>query len=125
MPQSGATTPSDSVGGRRCPEQDVAAISKANGHVSDAVYEAVKTWIETTNADTRRQDELALEGIRQGHSHPNPGTDTWAARAQMQRAYARVHLMIGAQRDPNVRVRRPERRVKSVFTLTRGKRYRG
>jgi len=36
----------------------------------------------------------------------------------MQRAYQRIHLMIGAERDPTVRVPRPERRVKPVFTLT-------
>jgi hypothetical protein len=114
----GDTTPYVRKGIEALPEQDMEAIKKANGNVPDTVYEAVKTYIETTNADTRKLDELALEGIRgqipaqtQAREH---GINQWT----MQRAYKRVHLMIGAEHNPRVRVLRPERRKKSVFTLT-------
>ena len=114
----GATTPVRRRGREALPQQDMGVIKQANGDVPDAVYEAVRTFIVTTNADTRQQDEWALEGIR-GHIPAQTQAQTHGvSQAKMQRAYARVHLMIGAERDPNVRVRRPERRVKPVFTLT-------
>jgi hypothetical protein len=113
-----ATTRLKRRGREALPRQDMIAIKKANGDVSDAIYEAVKTFIETTNADTRPQDELALEGIRRHIPAQTQARMHGLTQPQMQRAYARVHLMIGAERDPTVRVRRPERRVKSVFTLT-------
>ncbi len=94
------------------------AIRKANEAVPGEVYEAVKRLIEETKADTRNLDELALEGIRQGMPAQTEarahGLPTW----RMQRAYDRVHLMIGAQHDPTVRTRRPERRMKFIFMLT-------
>ncbi len=112
------TTPYVRRGREALPQQDMLAIRKANGNVLDEVYEVVKIQIETINADTRCLDELALEGIRQGIPIQTQARTHGVPGYQMQRAYARVHLMIGAQRDPTVRVRRPERRVKSVFTLT-------
>lgn len=115
---SGATTPVTQRGREALPQQDMGAIKRANGDVPDAVYATVRTFIVTTNADTRQQDEWALEGIR-GHIPVQTQAQTYGvSQAKMQRAYARVHLMIGAERDPNVRVRRPERRVRPVFTLT-------
>jgi hypothetical protein len=114
----GATRPVTRRGPEALPRQEVGAIRKANGQVPEAVYEAVKTLIETTSADTRRQDELALDGIRRSIPTQTQARAHGLPTSRMQRAYARVHLMIGAQRDPQVRVRRPERRVKFVFTLT-------
>lgn len=100
------------------PKQDMKAIRKANGQISVVVYEAVKELIEETNADTCQQDQLALEGIQQGLSAQAQARAHDLPVWQMQRAYDRVHLMIGAQHDPSVRIRRPERRMKFVFTLT-------
>jgi hypothetical protein len=114
----GASAPSRKHGREVLPRENIKAIRAANGDVPDPLHEAVKTLIAATNADTLRQDELALEGIRQGIAAQTQarafGFPTW----RMQRAYDRVHLMLAAQRDPTVRMRRPERRVKSVFTLT-------
>jgi hypothetical protein len=114
----GVTTPVHGRGQKTLPRQDVAAIRKANGAPSAALIAAVRSQIAATQADTMKQDLLALAGIQQGipaqtqaRAH---GLPTW----RMQRAYERVHLLLGAQRDPTIRVRRPERRVKSVFTLT-------
>jgi DNA-directed RNA polymerase specialized sigma24 family protein len=114
----GATTPVTNRGREALPRQDVTAIRKANGAVPEAVYDAVKTLIEVTNADTHRADELALEGIRLGIPAQTQAQAHGLPTSRMQRAYTRVHLMIGAQRDPNIRIRRPECRVKPVFTLT-------
>lgn len=114
----GVTTPYGRRGNEALPRQDVTAIKKANGDVPETVYEAVRTFIATINADTRKQDELALEGIRGHIPAQTQARLHGVSQSKMQRAYARVHLMIGAERDPSVRVRRPERRVKPVFTLT-------
>lgn len=100
------------------PQQDVPAIRKANGDVPEAVYEAVKTLIATTDADTRATDEHALEGIRRRIPAQTQAQALDLPTSRMQRAYERVHLMIGAQLDPTVRVRRPEKRLKFVFSLT-------
>jgi DNA-directed RNA polymerase specialized sigma24 family protein len=116
-PQEG-TRPVRQRGRAALPSQDMATIRKTNGDVPDAIYEAVKSWIEATNADTRWQDELVLEAIRRGIPAQTQARAHDLPAWRMQRAYDRVHLMIAAQRDPSVRVRRPEHRVKYVFTLT-------
>lgn len=117
MPKS-PTTPMHRRGRERLPQQDIAVIKQANEDMSDAVYEAVKAYIAKTNADTQVQDEIALEGIRGNISAQTQSRRHNISQTKMQGAYTRVHLMIGAERDPTVRVRRPEQRVKHVFTLT-------
>jgi hypothetical protein len=114
----GATRPARQHGRAALPRQDMVAIQKGNGDVPVAVYEAVGSLIQKTKADTWAQDLLALEGIRRAVPVQTQARAHGLSTSRMQRAYARVHLMIGAQRDPSVRVRRPERRVKPVFTLT-------
>lgn len=101
------------------PLQDMTAIRTANAVVSDELYGAVQTRIRMINADTRHQDELALEGIQQNVPISTQARTYGFPQYQMQRAYKRVHLMIAAERDPTVRTLRPERRMKYVFTLTR------
>jgi DNA-directed RNA polymerase specialized sigma24 family protein len=100
------------------PRQDMTAIRNNNGDVPHTVYEAVESLIQTMKADTWQQDMLALDGIRRAVPAQTQARAHGLSTSRMQRAYTRVHLMIGAQCDPSVRVRRPERRVKSVFTLT-------
>jgi hypothetical protein len=105
-------------GQKALPRQDMVAIRKANGDIPTAIYAAVKARIEVTKADTMGQDLVALAGIQQGMPAQTQAKAHHLSTARMQRAYARVHLMIGAQRDPTIRTRRPEKRVQSVFTLT-------
>lgn len=112
------TKPYAKKGREALPRQDMAAIRKANGDVPDGVYETVKVWIERTCSDTWKQDVLALEGIRQRIPAPIQARTFGVSQWKMQRAYDRVHLLIGAERDPTVLPRRPEHRTKSVFTLT-------
>ncbi len=100
------------------PRQNMTAIHRANEDVSEATYEAVQTRIATTNSDTRQLDEIALQGIRQGIPISTQARNHDLPQYQMQRAYKRVHLLIAAERDPTVRTLRPERRMKSVFTVT-------
>lgn len=112
------TTPTHGRGQKALPREDVIQIRKTNGDLSEEDYNAVKAQIEALEADTMHQDLLALDGIRdkvptQPHAKAN-GLPTH----RMKRSYDRVHLMIGALRDPSIRTRRPERRVKSVFVLT-------
>lgn len=114
----GCTKPVHGRGQKKLPRQEVAAIRKTHGTLSQATVEAVKTQIERTKADTMSQDLLALAGIQRGIPAQTHARAHHLTTARMQRAYDRVHLMLGAQRDPTIRVRRPERRVKSVFTLT-------
>lgn len=102
----------------KLPEQDVQAIRHANGHVSDTVYLAVQQRIQTLKADTQHLDELALAGIQHGLPSTTQAKRHGIAQWTMQRAYQRVHLLIGAERDPSIRIRRPERQLKSVFSLT-------
>jgi hypothetical protein len=101
------------------PKQDVVTISQSNRRVSDEIYERVRANIIAMNADTRSLDEIALTGIQQQVSISAQARNHQIPQYQMQRAYKRVHLMIGAEHDPTVRTLRPERRVKFVFTLTR------
>jgi hypothetical protein len=114
----GVSAPTRKHGREALPREDVKTLRAANGEVSDAVYEAVKALVAATNADTQRQDEWALHGIQRGISAQTQARAFGFPAWRMRRAYERVHLMLGAQRDPSVRMRRPERRVKSVFTLT-------
>lgn len=114
----GMTKPIHGRGQKKLPRQEVAVIRKANGTLSNEIIEAVKTQIEETKADTMSQDLLALEGIQQGIPAQTHARTHHLTTARIQRAYDRVHLMIGAQSDSSIRVRRPERRLKSVFTLT-------
>ena len=100
------------------PKQEMSVIRQANAVTTEAVYKAVQAQIESLNADTRKQDELALEGIQQGIQISTQARKYGLPQYQMQRAYKRVHLMIAAEHDPTVRTLRPERRVKYVFTLT-------
>lgn len=100
------------------PRQDMTAIRQANENISVATYEAVQAKIVMTNADTRIQDEIALEGIWKGISISAQVRKHGLPQYQMQRAYKRVHLMIAAEHDPTVRTLRPERRVQYVFSLT-------
>lgn len=100
------------------PQQDMTAIHHANAGVQEEVYKAVQAQIESLDADTREQDELALAGIKYGIQISTQARTHGFPQYQMQRAYKRVHLMIAAERDPTVRTLRPERRMKHVFTLT-------
>ncbi|MBZ0285028.1 MAG: hypothetical protein K8L97_30110 [Anaerolineae bacterium] len=115
---SGKSEPFRRRGRESLPEQDVNAIRKGNGIVSEGVYETVREWIERTNANTRKQDEIALEGLRYSIPASVQSRTYEISQSKMQRAYIRVSLLIGAERDPTIRIRRPEHRVKSVFTLT-------
>ncbi len=114
----GTTQSVQTRGPEALPLQDMAAIRQANKDVSDELYTVIRIRIEELNADTRRIDELALEGIRQGIPISTQARTQHIPQYQMQRAYKRVHLMIGAEHDPMVRMLRPERRTKSVFSLT-------
>lgn len=100
------------------PQQDMKIIQQANVMATEKVYKAVQVQIESLDADTRQQDELALAGIRQGIQISTQARKYGFPQYQMQRAYKRVHLMIAAELDPTVRTLRPERRMKHVFTLT-------
>lgn len=100
------------------PQQDMSVIHQANLLASEEVYKAVETQIKNLNADTRYQDELALEGIQRDVPISTQARMYGLPQYQMQRAYKRVHLMLAAEGDPTVRTLRPERRVKYVFTLT-------
>ncbi len=115
---SGETKPVGKRGPDVLPQQDMTAIRQANVLVNAEVYQAVQKQIESLNADTRQQDELALEGIQQDIQISTQARKYGLPQYQMQRAYKRVHLMIAAERDPTVRTLRPERRIKYVFTLT-------
>lgn len=114
----GETKPVQQHGREKLPQQDLKSIQQANKDISDDLYTVIQTRIEELNADTRRIDEFALEGIRQGVPISTQARTHHLPQYQMQRAYKRVHLMIGAERDGMVRMLRPERRTKSVFTLT-------
>lgn len=114
----GQTKRAGQHGPEALPKQDMTAIHQANEHISVATYQAVQAKIGMTNADTRSQDEIALEGIWKGVSISAQARTYGFPQYQMQRAYKRVHLMIAAEHDPTVRTLRPERRVQYVFTLT-------
>ncbi len=105
-------------GREKLPGQDMAAIRQGNRHVSAEIYQSVQKRIDDLQADTRRTDQIALAGIRQGIQISTQARNHHIPQYQMQRAYQRVHLMIGAARDPSVRMLRPERRSKAVFILT-------
>jgi hypothetical protein len=115
---SGETKRVGKRGPEALPQQDMMVIHQANAVATEAVYKAVQAQIESLDADTCQQDELALEGIQQGIPISTQARKYGLPQYQMQRAYKRVHLMIAAERDPTVRTLRPERRVKYVFTLT-------
>lgn len=115
---SGEIKPMGKRGPEKLPQQDMAAIRQGNSAVSDEVYRSVEIRIESLQADTQRIDQMALAGIRQGISISTQARTHQMPQYQMQRAYKRVHLMIGAERDPTVRMLRPERRNKYEFKLT-------
>ena len=106
------------TGVQTCALPILTVIHQVNAGVSEGVYTAVHAKIETLNADTRQQDELALEGIQKGIQISTQARKYGLPQYQMQRAYKRVHLMLAAECDPTVRTLRPERRLKYVFTLT-------
>lgn len=100
------------------PADDITAIRKSNHGVSAAIYEQVRAQITELDADTRRQDEIALNGIEAGVSVLAQAKAYGVDVSRMQRAYHRVHRMIAATHDPTVRTLRPEKRQQFVFTLT-------
>jgi hypothetical protein len=112
------TTPVHGKGQKKLPFQDVSAIRKANGTPSSAQLEAVRAKIGATKADTMILDLLALQGIQQGVTIQVQAHASNIAFSRMRRAYARVHLLLAAERDPEVRTRRPTKRTIQVFTLT-------
>ncbi len=114
----GETKPVGKRGPEALPQQDMTVIHQANALATEDVYKAVQAQIESLNADTRPQDELALEGIQQGIQISTQARKYGLPQYRMQRAYKRVHLMIAAEGDPTVRTLRSERRMKHVFTLT-------
>lgn len=114
----GATRAFRQRGRDKLPEQDLRAIRQDNDAVPEGVYATVLKRIQTLQADTQPLDELALAGIRQSLPSTTQAKQHGVAQWRMQRAYQRVHLLIGAERDPDIRIRRPERRLKSIFTLT-------
>ncbi len=102
----------------RLPEEDLAAIRQGNRGVSETIYDAVAKHITDTPSDTQHQDSIALAGIRHAIPVMEQARRHGIPASQMQRAYTRVHLLIGAERDPHIRARRPDRRMAYVFTLT-------
>ncbi|MCA0457134.1 MAG: hypothetical protein LCI00_24395 [Chloroflexi bacterium] len=108
--------------GKRGPEalpiQDIKAIRKANENLPDTIVDRVRAKIVAINADTRIQDEIALDSIAKGSSISVSVRLHNFPYYQMQRAFNRVHLMIAAEQDESVRTLRPEKRMRFVFTLT-------
>jgi hypothetical protein len=100
------------------PKIDMKAIQQANKNITGVTFEVVRTKIGEINADTRMQDELALEGIQNSITISDQARTNNIPQYIMQRAYKRVHLLIAAVQDPTVRTLRPERRTKFEFTLT-------
>lgn len=102
----------------RLPQEDLATIRQSNRGVGDALYDTVARRIADTPSDTQHQDSIALVGIRHAIPIMEQARRHGIPASQMQRAYTRVHLLIGAERDPTIRARRPDRRMAYVFTLT-------
>jgi DNA-directed RNA polymerase specialized sigma24 family protein len=105
-------------GQKRLPYQDIRAIRKTNTDIPETIFETVKADLLTTQSDTLAQDLIALEGIRQGITAQAQGRANGLKPAQIQQAYTRVHLLIGAQRDAQIRARRPTHRTLRSFELT-------
>jgi hypothetical protein len=114
----GKTTPTHGRGQKKRPQQELHAIRQANAALPPTSFAAVKAHIEALQADTMAHDLLALAGIQASLPVQTHAKAQGVPTHQMQRAYTRVHLMLGALRDPTIRVRRPERRLKPLFTLT-------
>jgi hypothetical protein len=112
------TTRAHGRGQKALPYQDTRAIRKANIDIPETVFEAVKVYLLTTQSDTMAHDLIALEGIRQGITAQAQGRAKGIRPSRIQQAYTRVHLLIGAQRDSQIRVYRPTRRTVRTFELT-------
>ncbi|HUN06271.1 MAG TPA: hypothetical protein PLQ56_06705 [Aggregatilineales bacterium] len=112
------TRPYRQRGREAAPKRDMAAIRRDNATVPETIYEAVAQQITALNADTHRQDALALAGIRAGISASVQAQTHHIENGKMRRAYERVHLLIAAARDPSIPTKRPEKRQQFLFTLT-------
>jgi hypothetical protein len=112
------TTPTHGKGQKKLPLQDVTTIRKVNGTSSAGQFDIVRAKIEATNADTMRLDLLALEGIRRGMTMQAQARASSISFHRMRRAYLRVHLLLGAERDPDIRPYRPTKHTVQVFILT-------
>lgn len=99
------------------PNPDIQHIRNHNSDIPEAVFASILKQIVEIGSDTQRQDELALEGIKQGVSALAQGRNHDIHISKMQRAYNRVHLMIAAFSDPTIRPRRPEKRKQFQFEL--------
>jgi len=71
----------------RLPQQDMADIRQGNSDLSDEVYRAVETRIESLQADTQWIDQTALSDIQQGISISEHARTHQIPQYQMQRAY--------------------------------------
>lgn len=113
-----STRPYRQRGREAAPKRDMAAIRRENATVPETIYEAVAQQILDLNADTCRQDTLALAGIRAKISVSVQAQAHHIENGKMRRAYERVHLLIAAARDPSIPTKRPEKRQQFLFTLT-------
>ncbi len=105
-------------GRERLPREDLAVIRQSNQSASAADFEVVRRRILALEADTQAQDLIALDGIRRGITVREQACASGQPAARLKRAYNRVHLLLGAERDPTVRVKRADKRKRYVFVLT-------
>jgi len=89
--------------------QDICAIRRQNANIPSECFDKVRKELEQQCPDTLDRDLAALEGIQGKVSAKAQAIVHGTSYSAMQRAYERIHLLLGSQRDEAIIPRRPQK----------------